>query len=194
MMEALFGDSVLNLIYAAIVLISFLFAVVSLVGAEFGELFSFDLDGDTGFDFISISPFALAAFGAVFGATGLIARLAFEQAALASLIWATGLGLLFAVVAQAFFIYILAPSKSSHVSILNDAVGREAEVVITIPGRGQGRIAYTNVSGRMTLGARSLTGEPIATGDLVVIEKIVGRVALVKPAGYKELAAGSQEA
>lgn len=176
----------LDVVYAGIVLVSFIFAVLSLVGAGLGELFDFDADadGDGLFD-IGISPFSLAVFGSAFGLVGLITHLWLEMDAIPSILWATGAGLLFGAVAQLFFIYVLSPSKSSHYSLERDAVGREAEVTIRIPAEGLGQIAFNNVSGRVTLGARSSTGDQISTGELVVIEKIVGRAAIVKPAKDK---------
>ena len=52
-----------------------------------------DIDADTGIDFISISPFGLAMFGAAFGLTGLITRLWFDMSAGLSLVLATLAGL-----------------------------------------------------------------------------------------------------
>ena len=101
--------------------------------------------------------------------------------AIPSVLWATGVGIVFGGLAQVFFLYVLSPSKSSHYSLERDAVGREAEVTVAIPSDGLGRIAFTIVSGRTRLGARSGTGKEIQTGSLVVIKKIVGRVAIVEP-------------
>lgn len=186
MLSEFLASGTLNLIYAGVVMLSFLFALLTLIGAEIGDMFDFDfdadVDGDGVFDFISVSPFALAMFGAGFGLTGLIARVWFEVGQAVSILWATGFGVLIGAVAQAFFIYVLSPSKSSHFSLADDAVGREVEVVITIPGSGLGQVAYDNVSGRVKLGARSLTGQPIKSGSFVVIERVNGRVALVRPA------------
>lgn len=183
MLQEFLASGTLNLIYAGIVFTSFIFAVITLVGAEVGDAIDFDLDvdGDSGFDFISISPFSLAMFGAAFGLTGLITRLWFEMDAIPSILWATSVGLVVGGVAQAFFIYVLSPTKSSHFRLADDAAGRKAEVIITIPRNGLGTIAYDNVSGRVTLGARSATGEPIQNGELVTIDRITGRVALVRP-------------
>lgn len=179
MFTELLNSGTLNVIYTLIVVVSFLFAVLSLVGAEVGEVFDFDLDSD--FNFISVSPFALASFGTTFGTVGLITRLLLEMEAVPSLLWATGLGLLIGAAGQAFFIYILSPSKSSHFSLDQDALNREAEVTLSIPPDGLGQVAFNNISGRVTLGARSTTGDAIRTGQIVVIERISGRVAFVRP-------------
>lgn len=181
MIQDLFSSGALNIVYVVVLLISFVFAVISLIG---GDVTDFDLDADVdanGIDFLSISPFALAMFGAAFGLTGLVTRLWFEMDALPSIAWATTVGLLFGVVAQAFFLYVLSPSKSSHFRLADDAVGREAQVIVTVPPDGLGTIAFDNVSGRVTLGARSATGKAIHNGETVRIESVSGRVASVRP-------------
>ena len=183
MLQDLFSSGILNIVYAIIVLVSFLFAVLSLIGAEVGDALDFDTDADGGFDLLSVSPFALAMFGAAFGLTGLISRLWLGMEAIPSILVATVGGLVIGGIAQGIFVYFFSPSRSSHYSLERDAIGREAEVTITIPSDGLGQIAYNNVSGRVNMGARSATDERISSGDLVIIEKIVGRVALVRPAG-----------
>jgi hypothetical protein len=181
-MRELFSSGALDIVYAGIVVVSFIFALLSLIGVGIGEALDFDVDTDSdGFFDIGISPFSMAVFGSAFGITGLITHLWLEMDAIPSILWATGVGLIFGGLAQAFFLYILSPSKSSHYSLEENAIGQEAEVIISIPGDGLGKIAFRNVSGRITLGARSATGEAIKTGSLVIIEKIVGRAALVKP-------------
>ncbi len=180
MIDALLSSGTLALVYAGILVVSFLFAILTLIGGEIGDLFDFGVDADTDLDFISISPFALAVFGATFGLIGLITRLWLELDTVPSVLWSGGLALIFGAAAQAFFIYILSPSKSSHYSLEEDATGREAEVIITIPGNGLGQIAFNNVSGRVNLGARSTTGKQIRTGQIVKIDRIVGRVAFVQ--------------
>jgi membrane protein implicated in regulation of membrane protease activity len=183
MFEDFFSSGALNFVYAAAVIVSFVFAIVTLLGAEFGDALDFDadVDADSGIDFLSISPFGLAMFGAAFGLTGLITRLWFDMNAGASLVWAVVVGLGIGVLAQALFLYVFSPSKSSHYSLAADAVGRDAQVIVTVPNEGLGKIAFDNVSGRVTLGARSVTGKQIVNGEAVRIEQVTGRVALVRP-------------
>lgn len=172
----------LDIVYAVIVVISFIFAFLSLIGAGLDQVFDFDLDaeGEGPFDLIGISPFSAAVFGSAFGLTGLITHIWLEMEPIPSILWATGVGLVLGGMAQAVFLYVLSPSKSSHFSLERDAIGREAEVTVAIPSEGLGQIAYTNISGRVKLGARSGTGKEIRGGNLVIIKKIVGRVAIVE--------------
>ena len=187
MIQDFFSSGALNLIYAAAVFVSFIFAMLMLFGAGIGDAFEIDIDADVDtdadFDFLSISPFALAMFGAAFGLTGLITRIAFDMGAGASLFWAAVFGLIIGSLAQVLFLYVLSPSKSSHYSLADMAAGRDAEVIITIPAEGLGTIAFDTVSGRVTLGARSAMGKEIARGQPVFIDKVNGRVAVVRLAG-----------
>lgn len=186
MLQELWASGTLNIVYAGVVVVSFLFTILTLIGSEIGDFFhfSFDIDADTdsGLDFISISPFAMSLFGAAFGLVGIITRLWFEMEAVPSILWATGLGILIGGLAQAFFIYILSPTKSGHVNLADEATGREAEVITTIPENGLGEIAYDGANGRVKLGARSSTGKQIKRGEIIIIERVTGRVAGVRPA------------
>ena len=183
MIQEFLASGTLNIVYAVAVLVSLVFAVITLIGAEAGDLLDFDLDADadSGIDFVNISPFALAMFGALFGLTGLITRMWLDLSAIPSILWATGAGILFGVMAQAFFIYVLSPSKSSHFDLSAVALGREVEVIVTIPPDGRGTVAFDGAGGRLTLGARSGTGKQISRGQTVTVEKIVGRIVVVQP-------------
>lgn len=173
----------LDLVYAGIVVISFIFAFLSLIGAGLDQVIDFDVDadGEGPFDLIGISPFSAAVFGSAFGLTGLITHVWLEMEAIPSILLATGIGIVFGGLAQVLFLYVLSPTKSSHFSLERDAVGLEAEVTVPIPSDGRGQIAFTIVSGRHRLGARSESGKEIQTGSSVVIRKIVGRTAIVEP-------------
>lgn len=183
MLEDIFSNSALNIVYGIVLLISFIFAVISLMGAEFGDVVDIDsdIDADPELDFVNISPFALAMFGAAFGVTGLITSIALGMGPFASLIIAFIAGLIIGLAAQVLFFKVLSPTKSSHYSLAEDAVGRNAQVIVTVPNDGVGTIAFDNVSGRVTLGARSITGKAIPTGVPVRIDDVTGRVALVRP-------------
>lgn len=183
MLQEFLASGTLNIVYAAAVFTSFIFAVIILLGAEFGDAVGLggEADADTGVDFISVSPFALAMFGASFGITGLVTRLWLEMSAIPSIAISAVAGFVVGAAAQVFFIYVLSPSKSSHYSLQQDAVHRQAEVITTIPANGLGEIAFDNISGRVKLGARSATGKQIRRGTLVRIERITGRVAIVTP-------------
>jgi hypothetical protein len=64
---------------------------------------------------------------------------------------------------------------------LKDIVGAVAEVITPIPADSVGEVAFVAQGGRMTYTAKSATGTLIARGTTVVIEKVVGGVAVVRP-------------
>lgn len=197
MIEIITSDS-LVLIYAILLALSLVFVVLNLIGADLGDAFDFDLDldfdvdieaeADPGFNFPSISPFAIAVFMASFGAFGIFTRLGMGMTQIGSIGVSMFVGLLFGAAAQALFVYVLSPTKSSHFSLADDAEGRRADVIVSIPANGKGTITFDNASGRLTLAAQSKSGQPINTGKSVIIEKIVGRVAHVYPIGEDALA------
>jgi membrane-bound ClpP family serine protease len=129
---------------------------------------------------------ALAIFGAFFGLTGLVTNMWMGMSAIPSVLLALVVGIIFGGLTQVLYVYVLSVSKSSHYSLANDEAGRSAEVIISIPNEGVGTIAFDNVSGRVTLGARSTTGKQIVKGSVVRVEKIVGRVAYVRPLALGE--------
>ncbi|HSH01662.1 MAG TPA: hypothetical protein VLL52_04025 [Anaerolineae bacterium] len=182
MMDDLIATGTLNVAYAGMLMLSIVFTLISLLGVGAGEALDFDMEIDTdgSFDFISVSPFALALFFATFGAMGLVTRLGLGMEAVQSLVVATVAALAVGIMGQAFFVYILSPTVSSNFT-LEDLVGREAEVVTTIPADGRGEIGINNASGRLKLAARSTDHESIAVSSIVVIERLSGRLAIVSP-------------
>ncbi|MFN2136635.1 MAG: hypothetical protein ACK2UK_11815 [Candidatus Promineifilaceae bacterium] len=187
MLQDFFSGGALTLFFLASLVLSFVYAMLALFGAGVGDALDLDVDmdvdADGDLDFLSISPFALAMFGAAFGLTGLVTLNALAMPAALSLLLATISGLFLGVLAQALFLYVLSPSKSSHFSLADVATGREAEVIITIPADGLGTIALDTQSGRLTLAARSASGKQIAKGQVITIENISGRMAIVRLAG-----------
>jgi membrane-bound ClpP family serine protease len=184
MASEFFASGALNVIYAIILGISFLFALISLAGVGFGEIFDFDADADIdadGIGFGAISPMAMAVFGAFFSLAGLVTSMWLGFSPIPSILVALIVGGVVGGVTQLLYVYVLSVSKSSHYSLAKDEVGRSADVIISIPNEGIGTIAFDNISGRVTLGARSTTGKQIMKGSVVRVEKIVGRVAYVRP-------------
>ena len=182
-MQEFLNSGPLNLTYAGVLGISFIFALITLIGSEIGDALDFDADvdgGSDGIDFANVSPFAMAMFGAAFGLTGLITRIVYEMPAVNSVFWSAIIGFVIAAGAQALFIYVLMPTTTSHVKLTDDAIGRTVDVIISIPVKGRGTIAYDNKSGRVTMAAMSNDGREISSGQAAVIEKVVGRVAHVR--------------
>jgi len=129
----------------------------------------------------SLSPITVACFVTAFGAFGLIGLGLFDASAKTSLIWAGLGGLSIAVIAHfAFGYFLIAPQGSSEVR-LNDILGSQAEVITPIPPDSVGEIAFVAQGGRMTYTAKSAHHRPIPRGTTVIIESVVGGVAVVHP-------------
>ena len=129
----------------------------------------------------SLSPITIASFITAFGAFGLISMGLFQASSRISLIWAIAGGLIIAAIAHfAFGYFLIAPQGSSEVR-LNDLIGCTAEVITPIPADSVGEVAFVAQGGRLTYTAKSLGGVNIARGTTVVIEKIIGGVAVVRP-------------
>jgi hypothetical protein len=129
----------------------------------------------------SLSPIAIASFVTAFGAFGLISLGLFEVSSRLSLVWAIVGGLVIATLAHfAFGFFLIAPQGSSEVH-LHDIIGSLAEVTTPIPADSVGEVALVAQGGRITYTAKSSSGTPIIRGVTVVIEKVIGGVALVRP-------------
>ena len=199
-MDAFLNSLGLTLLYLALLGIGIIYAVIILIGGalhdvhlpgidldigghEIGPV-NVDVGGDVGHPEVnvpSLSPVTVASFVTAFGAFGLIALGLFDTSAQWSLAWAAGGGLVVAVIAHfAFGYFLIAPQGSSEVK-LRDIVGAAAEVITPIPADSVGEVAFVAQGGRMTYTAKSATGTPIARGTTVVIEKVIGGVAVVRP-------------
>jgi hypothetical protein len=128
----------------------------------------------------SLSPITVASFVTAFGAFGLIALGLFDSTTRASLVWAAAGGFVVALIAHfAFGYFLIAPQGSSGV-MLNNFPGMLAEVITPIPVGSVGEIALVSQGGRVTYTAKSSSGEAIPRGTTVMIEKVVGGIAIVR--------------
>ena len=211
MFEWVPGDSI-NCIYFALVAVGLIYTVISLIGADFGgdvevggpdidfHVGGFDVAGievpgvDLGVDspdidiggaslqLPSITPFAIASFVTGFGAAGIVANLAFQVSALASLLWAALGGFVLGGATQLFFgIFLLRSQGSSEVRVVG-LTGTIAEVTIPIPAKSNGQIAFVYQGRRVTYRARSAEKQAIPRGSQVRILRVVGGTAVVRAA------------
>jgi len=195
----------ISLLYLALLGIGFIYAVIILIAGavhdlhipgfeihagahDFGPV---DVDmvpdvhlGDVSHPSVkipSLSPVTIASFITAFGAFGLISIGLFEASSRMSLVWALIGGLVVAAIAHfAFGYFLIAPQGSSEVR-LQDLIGTAAEVTTPIPAGSVGEVAFVAQGGRVTYTAKSMNGVSIARGTTVVIEKITGGVAVVRP-------------
>lgn len=203
------GESALNCLYAAALLVGFLYALfllffqgvghafdlsdVDLFGhpLDFGELFHFgghvdlaghdvDVSGHDGHEASGLSMLAISGFITAFGAFGLAATFLLQAPPLLSLLAAVVGGVLVGLAAQVFFIQVLSPTTSSNVQ-LSSLKGAPAEVIVPIPATGRGVIACVVGGQRLTLSASSSSGVAIARGTPAIIDSIHDGVAHVSP-------------
>ncbi len=195
-MDAFFDSLGLTLLYLALLIVGLVYSAIVLfgglggadAGADVGDVdlggtdAGVDLAADTGgLKVPALSPVAIASFVTAFGGFGLIGIGLFEATGPVSLAWALGGGLLVAVAAHFSFVYFLIRPQGSSEVRLTEIVGAVAEVTTPISAVGLGEIAFVAQGGRLTYTARSATGKPIARGATVVIERVVGGVAIVRP-------------
>ena len=193
----------ITILYGTFLGIGIIYAVLILVGAGLHDIhlpgfhipgLDFHVDGhdvnvghvDTGtgadsstVKVPSLSPITVASFVTAFGAFGLIALGLFDSTSRGSLVWAALGGFVIALIAHfAFGYFLIAPQGSSEVR-LQDFPGMQAEVITPIPVGSVGEIAFVSQGGRVTYTAQSSNGEAIPRGTTVVVEKVIGGVALV---------------
>ena len=198
-MDAFLNSLGLNLLYLALLAAGVIYAVFILIGGALGHLHLPGLDVDLGGHHVgrctwawrwtrrwarSLNPSSRPSPSPV---SSRLWRLRSDchldysnSSARASLLWAVGGGLVVAVIAHfAFGYFLIAPQGSSEVHLM-DIVGAAAEVTTPIPADSVGEVAFVAQGGRVTYTAKSASGLPIARGTTVVIEKVVGGVAVVR--------------
>jgi membrane protein implicated in regulation of membrane protease activity len=131
--------------------------------------------------FSPMSPVVIAMFVTAFGATGMICLKYFKLSALASLPIAAGVGFFVAALTFYFFVMLFRKTQGSSESQISQMVGKEAEVITSIPAEGFGEIAYISKGSRYTAPARAILNREIKTHTVVRIDKIVGNSFFVKP-------------
>ena len=147
-----------------------------------------DIDIDTGdfgdmgggVHFSPLSPAVISVFLATFGGAGIICIQVFEIDPLISIIPSTIVAVSCGVAVFKVLDYVFTKAQGGIEVNLAQLIGREAEVIISIPKDGMGEIAFNTSGGRTNTAARSATGKAIPKTSLVKISKIVGSVYLVE--------------
>jgi membrane protein implicated in regulation of membrane protease activity len=187
-----FGNT-LNCLYGIMLGLGFLYSLLLVIGHGAGDLLGdvgldFDIDADLDLDggidtdsadLLDISTLAVASAITAVGALGIISR-AMGVGQAGSLGISIVGGLVVGAFAQAFFVYILAPTTGS-VRSADELIGAIAEVITPIPEDNLGQIAVVASGSRVTMGARTTDGTIVSRGTTVKIQRIVGGVAYVMP-------------
>jgi hypothetical protein len=187
-----FGNT-LNCLYGIMLGLGFLYSLLLIAGHGAGDLLGdigldldFDIDADLDLDmdagvadFLNISTFAITNAVTAVGGLGIISR-AMGVGQAGSLAISIVGGLIVGGLAQAFFVYILAPT-TGRVRSSAELIGVTAEVITPLPEGNLGQIAVVASGSRVTMGARTTDGTTVSRGTTVKIQKVVGGVAYVMP-------------
>jgi membrane protein implicated in regulation of membrane protease activity len=179
----------IGLFYVSLLVLGFLYSVISLLAgwvSDVGGHFHLDLGGhdvpghaDTG-HLGPISGTTVATFITGFGGGGVIAHYWLRWPLLGSLAVAIGSGVVVAGAAYALLDFIFKETQAGSEFAVGETVGREAEVIVSIPAGGVGEVAYIMRGQREQSSARAIDAGAIPKGSAVVIERVSGPTAYVR--------------
>ena len=121
-----------------------------------------------------VSGTTVATFITGFGAGGTVAHYYLEWRLLLGMALATSTGLAVAAAAYGVLEIVFKHTQAGSEFSTDEALGREAEVITSIPAGGTGEVAYIARGQRVHSAARATDGHAITKGSLVVIDKVMG--------------------
>ncbi len=184
-------------LYVICLLVGLIFAVLSFVlsggfeahvdtAADVGVHVDVDGDisgGDVGVgdvQFPLFSPVVIASFVAFFGAGGIVGLKVFFLLPALSVLVALGFGLGMGILVGFFLMKIYKYVQTNATTQVKSLVGRQAEVVESIPADGVGQIAFAGKGQRLAGPARNEEKKDIKRHALVTITRVVGGVYWVR--------------
>lgn len=174
MLYVYIGCLTVGVVYAAIS------AFFDSQGADDG--FADDISADAGDSFDMPSPFnplVIASAVSTFGAVGIIGKAGFKMGDLMSMIVALGFSGAIASVIFFGIVRFMYGSQSNSTYSQKDLVGKEAQVLTPIPGKGLGEIIFVVNGVRYNYTAKSAYNEEIKRGETVRIKEVSGNIATV---------------
>jgi predicted histidine transporter YuiF (NhaC family) len=178
----------IGLFFVTLLILGFLYSVISLLAGWMSDTAGhFDLGGhgdvpghaDTG-HLGPISGTTVATFITGFGGGGVVAHYWLRWPLLGTLAVAIGSGLVVAAAAYAILDFVFRETQAGSEFAVAETVGRDAEVITSIPQGGLGEIAYIMRGQREHSSARSIDGGAIPRGAAVVIDRVTGPTAYVR--------------
>ncbi len=127
-----------------------------------------------------ISGTTVATFLTGFGGGGVVAHYVLAWSLLPGLGVAVASGLAVAAAAFGVLELIFRQTQAGSEFATAEVVGREGEVITSIPAGGTGEIAYLVKGQREQSAARAADGTAIPKGSLVAIENVMGSIAYVR--------------
>jgi len=138
-----------------------------------------DVSGESMPTMSPLSPVTIATFATAFGGTGMVLDRIGLPGFLGVLASTAAGGMIAAAVFYLFYRVFRITQSTSGVSA-RQAIGREAEVIVTIPEKGVGEIAYVLGGRRFNAPARTEDGSGLHSRSLVVILGRTGAVLVVR--------------
>ncbi|MEK7466670.1 MAG: NfeD family protein [Planctomycetota bacterium] len=136
--------------------------------------------GDHSLHFPLFSPIAIAIFLTAFGAGGMIGQEVLKDRHPAfSLAIAAVSGVVFAALIASAMAFIFKKTIATSHARESEILGIEAQIAITIPAGGTGKISYEVAGSRFSAPARAMSGSEIPQGTTVVIRERDGQVFIV---------------
>ena len=127
-----------------------------------------------------VSGTTLATFITGFGAGGTVAHYYLGWSLAPGLLLATATGVVVAAAAFGVLELIFKETQAGSEFTVDEAVGREAEVITPIPPGGTGEVAYMARGQRVQSSARTTEDGTISKGEIVVIDKVSGATVYVR--------------
>jgi membrane-bound ClpP family serine protease len=175
----------MGFVYIVLLVIGVVYAVIAGALGWLGDLGGGDIHVDMSghLDAGQLHPISgpvMATFVTGFGAGGTVAHYLLHWPLLGGVGLATAVGALLAGGAFLLMATIFKHTQSGSEYTVEDVVGREVEIITSIPPGGTGEVAYI-IKGQREVGpARSTDGAPIAKGQVVIVEKVQGPTLYVR--------------
>jgi hypothetical protein len=188
-MPANFSASALTFVYLGVLVLGLLLMGSSLVALarSFTAGSQSRAQSNVGFTLLRAAGFSLGVGALAFGVVGLLTELSFGMSPASSVIWSLAAGLIIGFGAQIILVWWSLRRKGEELEITYNVAGQAAEVIIAIPADGLGEITFQDDEGLIHLGARSASGQPIAPGMTVIIERVTRNVAIVRQADVADV-------
>jgi len=175
----------IGIFYLGLLGIGIVYALLATLLGWFSDLGGGDAHVDAGghLDAGHPSPLSgtvIATFITGVGGGGSVAHFMLEWSTLPGILAATASGLVLAGAAFLILDLLFAQTQGGAEFATSETIGRDAEVITTIPKDGAGEIAYIVRGQRESSSARSVDGSSIPKGRTVVIERTTGPTAHVR--------------
>ena len=175
----------IGLFYLGLLIIGIVYAVMATALGWFSDLGHGDVHVDASghLDAGHPSPISgtiIATFITGMGGGGCVAHYMLGWGTLAGILAATVSGLVVAGAAFLVLDVLFAKTQGGAEFALSEAIGRDAEVITTIPAGGVGEIAYVVRGQREISAARMVDGSTVVKGRTVVVERATGPTAYVR--------------